>query len=88
MSNKGTEWKVFSDAVLDHIEDYAVPQYGDYPDDLAYDMTPEETVGQIKKYAARFSSNARGEVERKRDMLKIAHYACMAWRKLMDEENE
>lgn len=74
------KWSVFSDAVRDHIRDYVIPQYGDEGADLASDYTAEECVKQVEKYAKRFSSNSRPG-ERKRDLLKIAHYAQKAWSK-------
>jgi hypothetical protein len=39
-------------------------------------------MNQVEKYVRRFKNPARGEEERLRDMLKIAHYACMAYSKL------
>jgi hypothetical protein len=39
------------------------------------------------KYQARFSSNQRGLHERKLDLLKIAHYAGVAFNKIVEAEN-
>jgi len=81
---RGREWEAFAERVLDHIEDYTVPQYGDAPDDMAAGFTFEDCINHIARYAIR-----AGKVERKRqiqDMKKVAHYACIAWAKLLQEE--
>lgn len=79
-SNRGTEWEVFSFEVFSHIENYTVPQYGDKPDDqLHTDWTVDDCLTAIKKYANRSGKNSRGPEEDLRDMMKIAHYACVAW---------
>jgi len=85
-SLRAHEWERFSDTVLRHIENYSVPQYGDKPDDEAESWTPEECVKQIGKYVARFESNMRGPDERKRDLMKAAHYAGLAYMKLQEKE--
>jgi len=77
----GKDWQEFSAVVLDHVENYTVKQYGDKGNDLASDYTPEECIRQVMKYVKRFENNARPQ-ERGRDMLKIAHYAQMAWSKM------
>lgn len=82
MTERGKEWEIFSKTVWNHIEDYTVPQYGDWPDDAAENYTPRDCIKQIEKYASRFGKNQRGEEEQKRDILKIAHYACIIWGKL------
>ena len=83
-SRRANQWKWFSAKVLEHIEGYTVPQYGDYPDDLCTGMTVENLRMQLKKYTARLGNNARGQVEGLRDLLKIAHYACMLYSKEID----
>jgi len=76
------EWRTFSREVRQHIEDYTVPQWGDKPDDqLSTDWTEADCMLAIKKYANRAGKNSRGPVEDQRDLLKIAHYACVAWHK-------
>jgi hypothetical protein len=75
LSKRGKEWMEFSQQVLDHIENYTLPQYGDKGEDQAseYDLT---TIAEhIRRYQNRMGRNARGSVEAKRDMIKIAHYA-------------
>ena len=81
LSQRGQEWVEFSNEVLRHVEEYTVPQYGDKGDDNVTDYTPKDCVLQIKKYATRFESNQRFGQERL-DLLKTAHYACLAHTKL------
>ena len=80
-SYRGIEWQGFAEKVHQHIEAYAVPQYGDAPDDQVFDWTAEQCVKQVGKYAARFGTNAR-DGQDELDLLKMAHYACMALTKL------
>jgi len=77
-SYREKEMVQFAAMVASHIRSYTVPRYGDWPEDLATDMTLEQGIGQIKKYAQRFGHDARGD-ERQADMIKIAHYACMIY---------
>lgn len=78
------EWNAFAKQVAEHIQHYTIPQYGDAPDDQVASWTAEHCANQISKYATRFGSNARAGQDRL-DMLKIAHYACLAVAK-MDAE--
>lgn len=73
------EWRIFSRIVEDHIRTYTIKQYGDAPDDQLEEWTPEQCIEAIKRYCNRFSTNARGEDETLRDLLKIAHYACVCY---------
>lgn len=84
MSIQKDRWNNFAGKVADHIEDYVVPQYGDEPVDLVSGYTAEECVKQCEKYANRFSRNSR-PAERRRDLLKIAHYAQRAYDKMGDD---
>lgn len=81
LSNRGQEWHYFANTVGNHIETYTVPQYGDAPDDQIAEWTPEQCAKQIAKYAARFGRNSRDEQDLL-DMVKIAHYACLAYNKM------
>ena len=76
------EWRLFSKAVEEHVRMYTVPQYGDAPVDQAEGWTPEQCMEAVKRYTNRFNSNARGSDEQIRDMLKVAHYSCLAYFKL------
>lgn len=86
LSERSNDWLVFSNDVVIHIEEYTVPQYGDKGSDQANDFTPEECVLQIKKYANRHGRNSRPGQE-KLDLLKIAHYAQLAYTKLQEQED-
>lgn len=83
-TKKGLEWKRFARLVEAHVDQYAVPQYGDYGSDgeLMADMSAEECMKHIERYVKRFNSGMRGDVERERDLLKIAHFAGVAFSRL------
>ena len=83
MTNRGKDWNLFQQQVLEHIENYTVPQYGDKGNDIASEYTTEYCLSQVKKYQARFGNNARQGQERL-DLLKMAHYIQMAWDGLND----
>lgn len=85
-SNRGKMWDIFSDEVGRHIENYTVSQYKDFPDDQVTEWTEGDLVKQIKKYINRIDSNERGDIERNRDLMKIAHYAQMIWSKRLGFE--
>jgi hypothetical protein len=87
LSNRGQEWKLFSEMVLEHIEKYSVPQYGDMPGDQASNWTPKDCVTAIAKYCSRFGCNSRDGQE-KLDLMKMAHYACVAHSKMDDAVEE
>lgn len=79
-SKRGKEWQAFSNIVLQHIETYTVPQYGDAPHDQVESWTADQCTKQIGKYAARFGSNSR-PAQDGLDLLKVAHYAALAYGK-------
>jgi hypothetical protein len=81
LSQRGREWIEFSNEVLNHVEEYTVPQYGDKGSDNVTDYDAKDCVLQIRKYATRFGSNQRIDQE-SLDLLKIAHYSCLAHTKL------
>jgi hypothetical protein len=84
-SQRSIDFSKFTEKVIDHIENYTVPQYGDKGNDLATDYTPEICLHHIQKYAARFGKNARIGQE-KLDLIKIAHYAQLAYDALCKNE--
>jgi hypothetical protein len=85
-SNRAAEWFIFSELVARHIEEYTVPQYGDKPNDqLHTDFSIDDCMQSIKRYANRTGRNSRGAKEEKRDPLKIAHYACVAYFKMIEK---
>ena len=85
ISERAVDWCRFQCRVFAHIENYTVPQYGDKSDDQASEFTSQDCVTNIKRYANRFGKNSRGEKEQLLDLIKIAHYAQLAYDKL-DEE--
>ena len=78
VSLRGRDWVEFAAEVFAHIEEYTTGQYGDKGNDLASEYTVYDCMHQIKKYTARHGRNLR-EGQDKLDLLKIAHYACIAW---------
>lgn len=88
MSKKAEEFAKFSVEVLKHIEEYAVPQYGDYPNDLIKETSIDDIVHDMQRYLHRMKTNARGAKEVERDFLKLAHYSCIAYYKLKEQEDE
>jgi hypothetical protein len=83
MYNRIFEWKHFANLVATHVAEYTIPQYGDSPDDEVENWTPEMCIKAIQKYTKRFESGQRGKQETVRDMLKIAHFACLCYFKLI-----
>ena len=73
---RGGDWADFSFKVLDHIENYTVPQYGDKGSDQCTEFTRQDFETQIKKYANRMGKNSRPGQD-KLDLLKICHYCQM-----------
>ena len=80
--NRCLEWRVFAARVEDHIRTYTVEQYGDYPNDQVESWTPEQCKESMQRYLNRFAKGLRGKKEDLRDMLMIAHYACLAYNKM------
>lgn len=81
ISKRGEDWILFAIVVLDHIENYTVPQYGDKNEDQVTNWSLQERVNQITKYAFRQGKNAR-EGQDELDLVKIAHYAQLSHNKL------
>lgn len=79
--NRSAMWEAFGNIVNMHIMEYTVPQYGDYPNDLRTSSSVNDIMDCIRRYVSRFDSNSRGEDECLLDLLKIAHYAGMAYMK-------
>ena len=85
MSKRGDQWRLFADKVLNHIEEYTVPQYGDAPNDSVSEWDSKDCFASIHKYVKRFGNNQR-EGQQYLDMMKIAHYACLVHDKMKKEE--
>lgn len=81
---RGRMWLSFADDVLEHIEDYTVPQYGDAPNDLASTWTEHQMIDNIDKYIRRAKTHVREDC-RYTDLLKIAHYSCMIYHKRKEQ---
>jgi len=75
------QWKEFSNIVIDHIENYTLPQYGDSDIDQIDEFSAEDCWKNVQRYFNRRKSNVRGTIERRRDILKIAHYMCFIFDK-------
>ncbi len=86
MKNKKQEYAAFALEVIEHIKDYVIPQYGDYPDAMIDGFTIADIKAQLARYVGRIGTNARGQQEAERDCLKIAHYACLLLMKLRQEK--
>jgi hypothetical protein len=78
----------FSRIVRGHIANYTVPQYGDFPNDEVEQWTAEQCILAIQKYTKRFASSQRGKLETLRDMVKIAHFACIAFHKIAESDEQ
>lgn len=81
-------WNMFSGMVADHVQNYTVNQYGDYPNDNVTNWSRDDCLKQIEKYVKRFYTNARGVDELNKDLLKIAHYCSLAYFKNNNLEKE
>lgn len=82
-SNRGMKAHMFFRQVINHIDNYTVPQYGDSPDDLAETWSSDDCMKQLDKYIKRFKKNSRiGQQES--DFLKMAHYVQLAAEKYAD----
>lgn len=85
LSERGKDWHEFNTKVLKHIENYTVPQYGDKGNDQATEFGLNEIKVNMLRYINRMGRNARGTDEALRDMLKVAHYAQMAYDLIQDD---
>lgn len=83
-TKRGDEWQTFANEVLNHINTYTVPQYGDIGEDQINDWSIEACQLAIIKYTKRFGKNSRPGQD-KLDVLKIAHYACFIYNKMKEE---
>lgn len=70
------QWANFSVLVDDHIRDYVISQYGDYPDKMVEGFTAEKIQMKLESYVSRIGKGQRGHEDQLRDCLKIAHFAC------------
>lgn len=88
LSKKGENWLRFATTVLEHIENYAVPQYGG---DIAENpdvASADDCRKYIAKYLRRAGSERRGRIEELRDLVKIANFAQFAFDMMKPSEEE
>ena len=86
-TKRGNDWIQFAAKVLEHIELYTVPQYGDKGEDLASDYTIEECLKQAEKYLKRYGKNQR-EGQQELDFMKAAHFIQMAADKYNEQKGK
>ena len=81
------DWRRFSKLMEAHITQYTIPQYQseDEQRDQVGAWTSKECVDSMTRYINRYGKNLRGPREALRDMLKLAHYAQLAYDKLKVE---
>ena len=73
---KTEQYIQFNHFVLEHIDEYARGQYGDFPDKTIAKFTAEKVQGKLEAYVDRIGKGQRGPEEALRDCLKISHFAC------------
>ena len=80
------QWRRFSELVEDHIVNYTLEQYGNPDgDEQVETFTAEDCWKNVQRYFNRRNSAVRGEQERLRDVLKVAHYMCFIRGKMEEE---
>jgi len=89
--NRLDHWNKFQDQVTKHIEQYTLKQYGSEEGAEQVDsFTTEDCWTNMQRYYNRRNFNARGNKEKLRDVIKVAHYAQFIYDKLkleLGEEN-
>ena len=87
--NRRDDWEKFDQLVRTHIVNYAEEQYGNPGGDEQVDsFTIEDCWQNMQRYYNRRKSNTRGNKEKLRDLIKVAHYAQLTYNKLKKELNE
>jgi len=76
ISTKEWRWMKFSQKVRDHIRDYVVELYGDWPDEHMEGMNTEQIIGKMSHYFKRLGKveKVKGEGQQLLDLFKICHY--------------
>lgn len=80
-SARAMAFVAFSETMITFIDTYAVPQYGDAPDDLVENWSAEQCLNQVEKYIKRRNTSRRPD-EKKLDILKAVHYLQLAAEKM------
>ncbi len=88
MRGRVEEFFDFCCIAQEHVRNYTIPQYGDYPADEVEEWTGDQCVKAIQKYTKRYEAAQRGRLETLRDMAKIAHFACLAFWKMAPTKEE
>lgn len=87
-SQKSIQWYIFADIAEDHIENYAVPQYGPDIKENPDVQNTEDCLKYIAKYRNRHGAERRGRLEELRDLVKIAHFAQIGFDMMNPTEEE
>lgn len=86
ISQRGQDWIEFAEEVLEHIENYTIPQYGDKGKDPVTKWTDEDCLRQVDKYLKRRGRNSRQDQD-KLDLLKSAHFIQIGSMKADEKED-
>jgi len=76
---KTEQYTQFMHFMLEHIEEYVVKMYGDFPDKTIAKFTPEKIQGKLEAYVDRIGkieNTERGIEAALKDCLKISHFSC------------
>ena len=74
--SKLVQWDQFSAFVRQHIAEYVIPQYGDFPDKTIAKFNPVKIQGKLEAYNDRIGTSSRGLEDMLRDCFKCAHFQC------------
>ena len=83
------QWNYFDTQVISHIIQYTLPQYGGKEgSEQVENFSIEDCWTNIQRYYNRRDSSVRGNKEKLRDIIKVAHYAQFIYDKLKKELGE
>lgn len=89
MYDRVSQWLAFSDQELRHIDTYTREQYANPGgQEQIESFTVEDCWKNMERYFNRRHANTRGNVEKLRDLIKVAHYAQICYDKLKAELGE
>ena len=89
MYDRLKQWLDFNEQMRRHILGYTLAQYGNPDGNEQVDsFSVEDCWKEMQRYYNRRHANVRGNQERLRDLIKIAHYAQFAYDKLRAELGE
>lgn len=84
-TKRAKNFQAFARRVVEHIDNYAVPQYGDAPHDSVETWTSGDCYRQVERYLKRRNTAVR-QGEQRLDIMKMVHYLQLADEKLQREE--